>query len=198
MLSWLWKKVFGSPTGNYRVSPPWRSIREIDGRNLEQFSAFMRGLPEALPSGAVLRITPSSRDLEPQYRRLEGSEQVVPGGLLLKPRSVFWLSLSSSNVEGLCRLRSLEMNHTRAMNIEVLETIHSGEAIMDWCVMGDHEPWFSARADVERLRELAARCNAVLSDELTPENVPRLGPWIQIRREERKGPESVSNPEQNE
>ncbi|HUR27206.1 MAG TPA: hypothetical protein VM509_03410, partial [Planctomycetota bacterium] len=68
------------------------------------------------------------------------------------------------------------------------------EAIMNWCVMGDHEPLFSATADVERLRELANRCNGTLSEELTLEDVPRR-PWIEIRRIEKKDSRSVTEAE---
>ena len=92
---------------------------------------------------------------------LVGHVQVFPGGLLSRPTWIFLLPPSAANIARICELRHIEARFTMAMNIEAL---CGGEALMDWCVMPEHSPAFSAAVDVEKVRALAERCGGAISE----------------------------------
>ena len=173
------KKLFGTTSGTYELRWPLRTIEGIDDDDPEQFATFIKALPEALPADATLRIKPASRSTYLEYRKLGGTEQVFAGGLFARPCSVFWLRPSPENTERICGLRDYESRFRMAMNIEALTPT---ESLMNWCVMIDHQPWFSAAVDLVALRCLATRCGGVLSEAFTQEEVKRYSEFVKGER----------------
>jgi len=155
---WAAHKLFGEWPGSYDLQPPVTLIGDIDLSEPEPFRRFMTGLPETLPPDATLAIYPPNAVLE-DYRKLDVREAHFRGGWFAKPSSMFWLKPTAENIERICELQTLEPRFSRALNVHAFS---EGMPVLDWTVMSNHLPTFSAHIDPALVRRLAGRCGGTV------------------------------------